>query len=111
MGSAKVGSFSTTLVAAAMILVVVLLMGCRPTAAARPLMRLNIQSLQRGPVTPSKPSPCGHVPGRGSGRCTLSGMNVAGVGLRVHSTPAAVEAHPVADNVVVMEVAVAQEQS
>ncbi|CAN1233474.1 hypothetical protein LINPERPRIM_LOCUS3915 [Linum perenne] len=110
MGSTKVGSFSATLVAAAMILVVVLLMGCRQTSAARPLletdhlMRLNIQSLQRGPVTPSKPSPCGHVPGRGSGRCTLSGMNVAGVGLRVHSTPAA-------DNVVVMEVAVAQEQS
>ncbi|CAI0465566.1 unnamed protein product [Linum tenue] len=50
-------------------------------AAARPLhgdkqkwrgesfLRIH-QSLQRGPVTPSKPSPCGHTPG-GTGHCPL----------------------------------------
>ncbi|XP_038718460.1 uncharacterized protein LOC120011428 [Tripterygium wilfordii] len=39
---------------------------------------LLLQSLQRGPVTGSGPNPCTYIPGRGTGTCTLNGMNVAG---------------------------------
>ena len=40
------------------------------------------QSLQAGPVPPSGPSPCTHIPGQRGGRCALNEMNVAGrVGL------------------------------
>ncbi|KAF9670124.1 hypothetical protein SADUNF_Sadunf13G0035900 [Salix dunnii] len=38
----------------------------------------NIQSLQRGPVTPISGSPCTHIPGRGSGKCSLGARNFAG---------------------------------
>ncbi|CAN0892843.1 hypothetical protein LINGRAHAP2_LOCUS17801 [Linum grandiflorum] len=85
-----------------MIIVVVLLLSWE-TATARPLVeRINIQSLQRGPVTPSRSSPCGHVPNRGTGKCTLGGMNVAGEGLRRVRFPPA----PVAENSVVVEAGV-----
>ncbi|CAL1411168.1 unnamed protein product [Linum trigynum] len=58
-------------------------------AAARPLhgeqikwrdesFILRIQSLQRGPVPPSQPSPCGHTPDGGTGHCPLTEMNYAG---------------------------------
>lgn len=39
---------------------------------------LVIQSLQRGPVPPSRSSPCTYIPGRGRGRCTLGEINYAG---------------------------------
>ncbi|KAL5792792.1 hypothetical protein ACOSP7_001386 [Xanthoceras sorbifolium] len=40
--------------------------------------RLAVQSLQRGPVPPSGPNPCTHIPGQGSGICSLNGQNFAG---------------------------------
>ncbi|KAI5580330.1 hypothetical protein POPTR_008G163000v4 [Populus trichocarpa] len=36
-----------------------------------------IESLQRGPVPPSEPSPCTHIPG-GSGTCKLNEKNFVG---------------------------------
>ncbi|CAI0433970.1 unnamed protein product [Linum tenue] len=102
MGSARLTSVL-------LLVAIVLGLSCRHIATARPLLEteqqqqraLIIQSLQRGPVPPSKSSPCGHVPGRGSGRCPLNEMNVAGSGLfgvRPHPAPAG-------DVVVAMEVA------
>ncbi|KAG7989518.1 hypothetical protein I3843_03G243400 [Carya illinoinensis] len=38
---------------------------------------LLVESL-RPIVPPSGPNPCTYIPGRGSGRCTLNGMNIAG---------------------------------
>ncbi|KAJ6981565.1 hypothetical protein NC653_024839 [Populus alba x Populus x berolinensis] len=37
----------------------------------------RIESLQRGPVSPSAGSPCSHNPG-GSGHCTMNEMNFVG---------------------------------
>ncbi|KAF7143515.1 hypothetical protein RHSIM_Rhsim05G0177900 [Rhododendron simsii] len=60
---------------------VLLLFGCRENLATRPLegeewlndlKTLAIQSLQRGPVTPSGSSPCTYIPGGTRGRCTLA---------------------------------------
>ncbi|KAJ8749128.1 hypothetical protein K2173_013735 [Erythroxylum novogranatense] len=39
---------------------------------------LVLQSLQKGGPANSSPNPCSYVPGRGTGTCTLNGMNVAG---------------------------------
>ncbi|KAJ8751965.1 hypothetical protein K2173_000711 [Erythroxylum novogranatense] len=39
---------------------------------------LVLQSLQKGGPATSSPNPCSYVPGRGTGTCTLNGMNVAG---------------------------------
>ncbi|KAJ6883821.1 hypothetical protein NC652_030925 [Populus alba x Populus x berolinensis] len=71
-----------------MIFVTIVLGSCsEQVLAARPLMEGerwsekivgNIQSLQRGPVPPSTGSPCTHIPGRGSGKCTLGERNFAG---------------------------------
>ncbi|KAG5232662.1 transcription factor bHLH [Salix suchowensis] len=47
----------------------------------------NIQSLQRGPVTPISGSPCTHIPGRGSGNCPLGARNFAGHAA-AHAQPA-----------------------
>ncbi|KAJ6694134.1 hypothetical protein OIU85_004877 [Salix viminalis] len=47
----------------------------------------NIQSLQRGPVTPISGSPCTHIPGRGSGTCSLGARNFAGHAA-AHAPPA-----------------------
>ncbi|CAI0433969.1 unnamed protein product [Linum tenue] len=94
MGSARLTSVL-------LLVAIVLGLSCRHIATARPLLETEQQSLQRGPVPPSKSSPCGHVPGRGSGRCPLNEMNVAGSGLfgvRPHPAPAG-------DVVVAMEVA------
>ncbi|KAL3750390.1 hypothetical protein ACJRO7_011399 [Eucalyptus globulus] len=38
----------------------------------------RIESLRRGPVPPSSSSSCTNIPGQNRGKCTLSGMNVAG---------------------------------
>ncbi|RVW18588.1 hypothetical protein CK203_116301 [Vitis vinifera] len=38
---------------------------------------LVLQSLQRGPVLPSGPSPCTHIPEQRAGRCTLNEKNIA----------------------------------
>ncbi|KAG6662690.1 hypothetical protein CIPAW_03G260800, partial [Carya illinoinensis] len=38
---------------------------------------LLVESLRRI-VPPSGLNPCTYIPGRGSGRCTLNGMNIAG---------------------------------
>ncbi|RVW12501.1 hypothetical protein CK203_082438 [Vitis vinifera] len=46
------------------------------------------QSLQVGPVPPSGPSPCTHIPRQRGGRCTLNEMNVGGrVGLAPPAFP------------------------
>lgn len=46
------------------------------------------QSLRAGPVPPSGPSPCAHIPEQKGGRCALSEMNVAGrVGLAPPAFP------------------------
>lgn len=65
--------------------VIFVLLTLHGVAAMRPLegeewlkKQVLTQSLQRGPVTPSGPNPCTHIPGRGSGVCTLNDMNVAG---------------------------------
>ncbi|KAK4759919.1 hypothetical protein SAY87_023050 [Trapa incisa] len=47
------------------------------TLALRPLG--IFESLRRGPVPPSRSSPCTYIPGgKGRGRCVLSEMNYAG---------------------------------
>ncbi|KAB2629886.1 hypothetical protein D8674_007405 [Pyrus ussuriensis x Pyrus communis] len=51
---------------------------------------LHVQSL-RGKVPPTEGNPCTHIPGRGSGRCTLE-MDVAGGG---HATQEAFPGHVV----------------
>ncbi|RVW53769.1 hypothetical protein CK203_112883 [Vitis vinifera] len=38
---------------------------------------LVLQSLQKGPVLPSGPSPCTHIPEQRAGRCTLNEKNIA----------------------------------
>lgn len=41
-----------------------------------------LQSLQRGPVTPSGPSGCTYIPGSGGSPCPVKEMNFAGKGSR-----------------------------
>jgi hypothetical protein len=82
MGSQRRNQYLTV-----MIFVTIVLGSCsQQVLAARPLegerwsekIVGNIQSLQRGPVPPSGGSPCTHIPGRGSGKCSLGEMNFAG---------------------------------
>ncbi|GAV66766.1 hypothetical protein CFOL_v3_10276 [Cephalotus follicularis] len=49
--------------------------------------RIVVQSLQRGPVTPSGPNPCTYIPGRGTGRCTFE-MDAATHDTHDHESPA-----------------------
>lgn len=60
----------------------------REEADARKLVRmeearkLNLQSLSRGPVTPSGPSGCTYIPGGGGSKCPVSEKHFAGDPLR-----------------------------
>ncbi|CAK7341023.1 unnamed protein product [Dovyalis caffra] len=47
----------------------------------------NIQSLARGPIPPSRGSPCTHIPDNGSGKCRLGARNFAGH-IVAHAPPA-----------------------
>ncbi|MBA0715293.1 hypothetical protein Golax_014196 [Gossypium laxum] len=61
------------------LLVLSLLVAWIQVGAMRPLDGdLVVQSLPRGPVTPSGPNPCTNIPGRGGGVCKLGVINVAG---------------------------------
>ncbi|KAK8487856.1 hypothetical protein V6N13_045981 [Hibiscus sabdariffa] len=75
-------------------LVISLLLASLQLGAMRPLHgekrlakdELLFQSLQKGPVTGSGHNPCTEIPGRETGVCKLSGMNVAGYVM--HAPPA-----------------------
>ncbi|KAL5068303.1 hypothetical protein RYX36_019190 [Vicia faba] len=52
-----------------------------PNIASRVLNtknKLQLQSLDKGPVTPSGPSGCTFIPGSGGTNCPVKEMNVAG---------------------------------
>lgn len=79
MGFHKNNYFTTML-----IFIMFFVLGFHEALAMRPLdgepwlnKNLAMQTLQRGPVTPSGPNPCTYIPGRSHGRCTLSEMDVA----------------------------------
>ncbi|KAJ7954761.1 putative Transmembrane protein [Quillaja saponaria] len=45
---------------------------------------LGMQSLQKGPVPPSRPSGCTNIPGSGGIGCPVKQMNVAGDAFRAY---------------------------
>lgn len=56
-----------------------------PNMASRVLNtrnKLQLQSLDKGPVTPSGPSGCTFIPGSGGTKCPVEEMNFAGDGHR-----------------------------
>ena len=56
---------------------------------------LVLQSLQKGPVLPSGPSPCTHIPEQRAGRCTFNEKNIAD---DIATAPPAVSAYMLAED-------------
>ena len=56
---------------------------------------LVLQSLQKGPVLPSGPSPCTHIPEQRAGRCTFNEKNIA---YDIATAPPAVSAYMLAED-------------
>ncbi|XP_034708399.1 uncharacterized protein LOC117931541 [Vitis riparia] len=54
-----------------------------------------LQSLQKGPVLPSGPSPCNHIPEQRAGRCTFNEKNIAD---DIATAPPAVSAYMLAED-------------
>ncbi|KAJ9696874.1 hypothetical protein PVL29_008877 [Vitis rotundifolia] len=56
---------------------------------------LVLQSPQKGPVLPSGPNPCTHIPEQRAGRCTLNEKNIAG---DIATAPPAFSAYMLAED-------------
>ncbi|XAR64914.1 hypothetical protein NMG60_11008806 [Bertholletia excelsa] len=83
-----------------LVVITFVVLGCREVLGMRPLegdewakkatsvINIHIQSLPRGPVTPSGKNPCTYIPGGGPGRCTLAQNEMNFAGHVAHAPPA-----------------------
>ncbi|KAK7278500.1 hypothetical protein RJT34_23530 [Clitoria ternatea] len=70
------------------LILLIVVVHVQPNQAGRVLkmkQKLNLMSLDKGPVTPSGPSGCTYVPGSGGTNCHWKQMNVAGKAQQHHT--------------------------